>query len=500
MEMRVKLLPGTPNDTNREYLPEGILGSDMVVNENGNNSQPIPKELKQYRETLADGFSGIWYEYVPDTYNPARKTPLILSMHGGLMTGWGQCVYSSWSMIAQREGFIVVYPDAHSSRLWAMVKMTGRTPPGSVGGIAIPPDTDTVEENYDQNFLLRLIAHIREKYNIDESRIFLQGMSNGSGVTQQFAQYYGNSITGACISAGAWPLIAYTDGKGNLVNRGGPLDIWLTCPENNDIYPERLPNAAETAKAARYYWMHVNQVSPIPKIQIMGEANFAFYHGEKANLAFLDVKNRDHGQTLDEACLCWDYMFSGAFRREGQMLHTDTRIPRTGDGFAAAFVPGVARVWWHNAVHSLPVAPVLWQMRKYHGLNGDSILRGEYLMVPLRFLAHISGGRYLPSDDCRRAVVELPDGRLLQFAQGIIGCMIDDSLRCMFCETLLREGELLVSAEWYVQYILNCTVSKCADVTYITDHFAQLSYFMADLLKELLSSAPEEPDCNFLGK
>ena len=57
----------------------------------------------------------------------------------------------------------------------------------------------------------------------------------------------------------------------------------------------------------------------------------------------------------------------------------------------------------------------------------------------------------------------------------------------MTCETILQEHELLVSVEWYAQYILNKSITKCNDVVYVTDHFAQLSYFMADLLKDLLN-------------
>ena len=35
------LYSGTPDDDNREYLPEKIKGSDIVVNENGNNSNRL---------------------------------------------------------------------------------------------------------------------------------------------------------------------------------------------------------------------------------------------------------------------------------------------------------------------------------------------------------------------------------------------------------------------------------------------------------------------------
>ncbi len=46
------LRPGTPDDDNRDYLPERIKGSDIVVNENGNNSQPYPERLKEFNEAL----------------------------------------------------------------------------------------------------------------------------------------------------------------------------------------------------------------------------------------------------------------------------------------------------------------------------------------------------------------------------------------------------------------------------------------------------------------
>ena len=91
------------------------------------------------------------------------------------------------------------------------------------------------------------------------------------------------------------------------------------------------------------------------------------------------------------------------------------------------------------------------------------------------------------------AVMVLPDGRRLQFARGSIGCMIDDRLWCMYCEALYREGTLLVSMEWFARAILNWTSTECNDVTYITDHHAELSYFMAGLIKDILSgnSLPE---------
>ena len=57
----IRILPGTPDDDNREYLPEKIKGSDIVVNENGNNSLVYPQRLREYREVLLGGEGGVWY-------------------------------------------------------------------------------------------------------------------------------------------------------------------------------------------------------------------------------------------------------------------------------------------------------------------------------------------------------------------------------------------------------------------------------------------------------
>ena len=76
MDGTVILRAGTPNDENRDYLPEAIKGSDMVVNENGNNSQPYPERLQEHTGVLTDdGLMDRWYEYVPASYDGSRKVP-----------------------------------------------------------------------------------------------------------------------------------------------------------------------------------------------------------------------------------------------------------------------------------------------------------------------------------------------------------------------------------------------------------------------------------------
>jgi len=495
MRIQPVIRPGRPDDDNRHYLPEELYHSDITVNENGNNSLPYPERLQEFHEDLTgEGKTDTWYEYVPESYDPARKSPLVISLHGGLMTGWGQCCYNSWPLVADREGLICAFPTASEMRFWTIEGIFESGGPTELDGMVVPRPPKDYRRNYDMNLILALIRRMKEKYNIDEERIFMQGMSMGNLMTAQFSRYYGNLLAGAAGAAAAtWPNALF-DENGEILNVGGPVPVWQARPEHNDFGGD-YEGESFRFKMNRYYWMKINECSPVPQIRIEGEDNFAFYKGAKADLVFHDIRNRDHGQKLDEAFLYWDYFFSGLRRKtDGTTECAETRLPRTRDSFQAAFVSGAPKALLNGEIVPLSQAPMTWQKIKYHGLNGGHKVRGEYIMVPAAFLARLVGGEYRPSEDGLSAEIFLKDGRRLQFARGSIGCMIDETMRQMYVETLHRNGELLLSAEWFCRHLFNYTVCVHNGACYVTDHHAELSYFMADLLKDLLTDrySPEQ--------
>lgn len=486
------LRPGTPDDDNRDYLPEKIKGSDIVVNENGNNSQPYPRRLEEFHDALTpDGKQDTWYEYVPSCYDPSRKTPLVLSMHGGMMTGWGQAIYTSWTMMAELNNFIVAFPDASEKRVWCVEWGKWRFDGGQDAAEPLPPEAsdapEDIMENRDIRLALGLIGRMKEKYNIDEERIFMQGMSMGNLMTALFSRNFGGILAGAAGSGcSTFTDLLFTP-EGAVRNKSGHLPVWQSRPENNDIPPDRA-DSLYVNKYNRYYWMKLNGCAPIPQIRIAGEDNLAFYRGEKADMVYLDIKNRDHGQTLDDAALVWNYLFSGLRRKaDGTIVCEGSNLPRTGDDFAFAVADGCRSAWLHNAVQPLTAEVRRWQKLKYHGLNGGQEVRGEYRMVPLSLLAQVFQAELSYAEDTLTARMTLPDGRSLQFARGSIGCVIDNRLRSMYCEALHREDQLLVSVEWFCRCLMNLTVTECGGVVYVTDHFAELSANMAALIRDLLA-------------
>ena len=207
MEKEIKLRAGVPDDKNRDYLPESIYHSKIVVNENGNNSQPYPERLQEFHEELVEkGKEDVWFEYAPEVYDGKTKVPLIISLHGGLMTGWGQAIYSTWTMVADRDNCIVFFPNASSRKMWLVEYSAKDLANKAIADepeelhAEVPPDDPN--ENHDMQLILHLIERAKEKYNIDEGRIFIQGMSAGNLMSSYFSRYFGDRITGLGESAG----------------------------------------------------------------------------------------------------------------------------------------------------------------------------------------------------------------------------------------------------------------------------------------------------------
>ena len=483
------LRPGIPDDDNRDYLPESLRQTDLVVNENGNNSQPYPERLIEFHAVLADGQEDTWYEYVPASYDPQRKTPLVLSMHGGLMSGWGQAVYTSWTLVADREGLIVVFPNASSRKVWTVEvppeKRADVCTPNEQGAyLTMPPDD--CADMHDVRFTLALMEMLKHKYNIDEQRIYMQGMSMGNLMTSQFARRYGNLLAGAAGSGmPSDPMLLFAP-DGGVRNAGGPLDVWHSRLELDNVPPHYGADTQTVVWRNIQYWLKVNACSSLPKIRIVGDNNLARFSGGKGDVVLRDVKGRDHGQTFDDAELVWDYLFSGVRRmQDGTLQRTDTALPFQGDQCAIAIADGCSNAWVNQNIVPIGSAVFTWQKLKYHGLNGDAIVRATYLYAPVRFIAEVFHASLL--QEGATAVLTLADGRTFQFARGGIGCVVDGRVESMLCEAVYRNGELCVPLAWFCQRAFDWHVSECDGVLYATDHHAVLSRNMARLLHELLT-------------
>ena len=493
MSGTIRLIPGEPNDANRDYLPEAIQGSRMVVNENGNNSQVYPARLREYSADLVgDGLTDTWYEYIPESYDPAQKIPLVLSLHGGLMTGWGQCVYSGWTLLADREGFIVVFPNAHAGRFWQIECEPERkrelTTPNEFG-LSMHDFPDDIRENHDANLVLALIERMKRRYNIDESRLYMQGMSMGNAMTMMMAKHYAHLFAAMAGSAGLSRQAQLFQADGSVTHRSLPVAAWQTRMELDGppAFSDETPEEAVVAN--RRYWLTVNGCQGLPLLRLEGEKNIAYYQGAQADYVFCDVKNRDHGQTLDEAEWIWDLLFSRAKRLPDGRVEMDEGRPFVPNTPSIALAEGRAQGWLNGKILPLEGPVFFWQKLKYHGLGGKEIVRGSYLMAPVRFLAQVGGATLRLADGGAAAEMTLSDGTVLQFVRGHIVAVRDNCLSAMDCEAVERDGILYLPAAWFFRMVLCLQASECRGTLYATKGYSELSTHMARLIRDLLGKS-----------
>ncbi len=156
--------------------------------------------------------------YVPKSYDRAKPTPLVISMHGA--AGWPaqQMNLSRWNRLAESQGAIVVYPSGSSvPRTWHVDRGAGLL--------------------RDVRFISALIDTLEAAYNIDPTRIYANGISNGAGMAFVLSCTLSDRIAAVGLVAAAqslpwsWcaddrpmPMIAFHGTADPIVPyQGGPM-------------------------------------------------------------------------------------------------------------------------------------------------------------------------------------------------------------------------------------------------------------------------------------
>ena len=127
--------------------------------------------------------------YVPESYDPARLTPLVISLHGFIQ--WpGHLMWTShWNEVADEYGFIVVYPSGTGiPKRWNTHNWSGASMPISS----------------EVQFISDLIDDLEDHYNIDQTRIYANGFSIGGGMAFLLACRLSKRITAIGSVSGAY--------------------------------------------------------------------------------------------------------------------------------------------------------------------------------------------------------------------------------------------------------------------------------------------------------
>jgi len=102
---------------------------------------------------------------------PAGPRPMVVSLHGRLGQGKGQERLTGMDAVADREGFLLVYPDG-IDRSWADAR-------------AVTPASQKKVD--DVGFLTALIRQLVDQEHADPKRVFVAGTSNGAEMAHTLA-------------------------------------------------------------------------------------------------------------------------------------------------------------------------------------------------------------------------------------------------------------------------------------------------------------------------
>ena len=155
-----------------------------------------PKTYKNKVDIRINGFRRTYLVHIPPDYNSQNPLPLVVVIHGAFDTAKGMEKFSGFSDLADREGFIVLYPNG-----MGILGFLQHWNAGHCCGKAANDNLDDV------GFVAAAIEDVSARLAIDRSRVYMVGFSNGGMLTYRFAAERGDLL------AAAAPMAASIGGK-----------------------------------------------------------------------------------------------------------------------------------------------------------------------------------------------------------------------------------------------------------------------------------------------
>lgn len=167
-----------------------------------------------------DGIERTYRIHVPASLDKTTPAPLVIALHGGGATGRNMIELTQGGLndLADRDNFIVVYPNA--------VHYNWNDGRNVSVYISHRDDVDDV------GFISALIDRFADTMNIDLSRVYITGMSNGAIMTFRLACELSDKIAAAAPVDGSIAKNFY-----NRCLPTSPVPIMMINGENDPLLP-----------------------------------------------------------------------------------------------------------------------------------------------------------------------------------------------------------------------------------------------------------------------
>ncbi len=253
--------------------------------------------------------------HVPASYNPSLPTPVLLALHPFATTAAMMARMSGLNATAEKEGFIVVYPEGTgipALRNWNEGGMKGKT-------------VDDV------GFLRATLDDLASLLRIDPKRVYATGLSNGAMMCYRLASEMSDRIAAIAPVAGTMgfpkieaarsvSVIHFHGTEDRLVPYDGPapgvpvmsnfLSVQATmrawaqangCGETASVedLPDKEKDDGTTVRVER--WGPGREAAEVVLYTIVGGGHT--WPGARASLPFLGKCTRD----IDANALLWEF-------------------------------------------------------------------------------------------------------------------------------------------------------------------------------------------------
>ncbi len=183
-----KSAPGTATVS----LKSGAIVNGPIATTGCGKTSPIVPGSTTDTAITSNGLQRTYRLHVPTGYSSDQMIPLVFDIHGHEGTALQIERYTQYSVLADQQHFLVVYPQG----------LVG--PDGKTGWAAYGQNASTAN---DVLYFSDLLTALQQQLCIDPHRIYATGISNGGGMTNLLAcQMAGRIAAFAPIASAVYPI------------------------------------------------------------------------------------------------------------------------------------------------------------------------------------------------------------------------------------------------------------------------------------------------------
>ncbi|RKY75858.1 phospholipase [candidate division KSB1 bacterium] len=238
-----------------------IIQLILFVSVLGKSSNQTTFTGSKYDTLFYGGLTRTFRIHIPKSYINSKSIPLVIALHGGGGSAEAMVALTrgGFDVLSEKEGFIVVYPEGIDKH-WN-------------DGRGLRRYKAQRENINDVGFISYLIDYLHQKYDIDRTRVYVTGMSNGAIMSFRLACELSGKIAAIAPVAGLMPENIF--GK---CNPSEPVSVLIINSTDDPITPWtggyfklgilRFGKGISVRKAA-LFWAEFNGCSGPPVIEVL---------------------------------------------------------------------------------------------------------------------------------------------------------------------------------------------------------------------------------------